>query len=272
MRAGLSIGVLTLTVITATGCYGPYYAMQNAQRQALVLHQQNQVLVSERDEAREGIQLLAGDNDRLLNEIAGLHSRIELSETRLANIKNERAQLHERYISLLNAQKSLGSPLSSESTRRFQELANRYPEFDFDPETGVSRFHGDILFASGSDQLRTSAMPVLRDFARIVNQGDTRGMKILVVGHTDNKQIIQHKTLSKHPTNWHLSTNRANSVVMELASSGVEPARLGAAGYSEHQPTASNANTEGRQKNRRVEIFVFAPDAVVAAWDPTVLR
>ena len=43
---------------------------------------------------------------------------------------------------------------------------------------------------------------------------------------------------------------------------------MGAAGYSMFQPVVPNSNDSARQKNRRVEIFVLAPDAVVAGWDP----
>ena len=75
-----------------------------------------------------------------------------------------------------------------------------------------------------------------------------------------------------HPTNWHLSTNRANSVVLALNKSGIKDQRLGAAGYSENQPVVPNADSHSRQRNRRVEIFVLAPDALIAGWDPSNVR
>jgi chemotaxis protein MotB len=42
---------------------------------------------------------------------------------------------------------------------------------------------------------------------------------------------------------------------------------MGAAGYSMYQPVVANKDEKSRQQNRRVEIFVLAPDAVVAGWD-----
>jgi chemotaxis protein MotB len=46
---------------------------------------------------------------------------------------------------------------------------------------------------------------------------------------------------------------------------------MGAAGYSKHQPVVPNKTPQLRSKNRRVEIYVLAPDAVVAGgWDPAV--
>ncbi len=39
-----------------------------------------------------------------------------------------------------------------------------------------------------------------------------------------------------------------------------------------YQPVAQNTNDSSRTKNRRVEIFVLAPDAAVVGWDPNWVR
>ena len=44
-----------------------------------------------------------------------------------------------------------------------------------------------------------------------------------------------------------------------LIANRVNPADVSAAGYGEHDPSASNDTEEGRQQNRRVEI-VLVPD------------
>jgi len=41
-----------------------------------------------------------------------------------------------------------------------------------------------------------------------------------------------------------------------LASQGVGYERLGVMGYGEHRPIAENTTTEGKTKNRRVEVFL----------------
>jgi chemotaxis protein MotB len=97
-------------------------------------------------------------------------------------------------------------------------------------------------------------------------------LNILVVGHTDDKPIRKRSTANRHPTNWHLSTNRANSVLLALAKSGISEGRMGVAGYSMFQPLAANSDKKSRAMNRRVEIYVLAPDAVVAGWDPETSR
>ena len=176
------------------------------------------------------------------------------------------------YIALLDRQRSQPSPLSPEATERFKRLQQKYPQFEFDPHTGVSKFNNDILFASGSSDLRDDGRKLLREFAAIMNDGDARRLNVLIVGHTDDKPISKENTRSHHPTNWNLSTDRADAVVLELAHDGLKEPRLGAAGYSMFQPVADNKDESSRRKNRRVEVFVLAPDAVVAGWDPNWVR
>jgi outer membrane protein OmpA-like peptidoglycan-associated protein len=56
--------------------------------------------------------------------------------------------------------------------------------------------------------------------------------------------------------NLKLSQRRAASVADWLKARGVEAARLATTGLGESQPAASNDTSEGRQKNRRVEVTI----------------
>ena len=72
-------------------------------------------------------------------------------------------------------------------------------------------------------------------------------------GHTDNQPIAT----AQFPSNWELSTTRATNVVRFLISRGVSAYRLGAVGYADLHPIASNATAAGRAQNRRVEIVLM---------------
>ena len=212
---------------------------------------------------------LAGQNRQLSQDNMALKSNLDVSNQRLANLNNERTLLQQRYVNLLKQQ----SPLSPEATRQLEALKKKYPLFQFDPKNGVSRIGVDILFNSGSDVVNKKTAPeILGEFARIMNQGDAKHLNILVVGHTDDRRIARANTRSKHATNWHLSTNRANAVLVSLQKLGVESSRLGVAGYGPNQPLVPNSDDTARQKNRRVEIFVLHSDAVVARWSPETSR
>lgn len=246
---------LGLLMLTQTACnLVPREVLRKSQLRAQELYDQNQAIAAEK-------QQLAEQN-------ASLQRSLEIANRRVDNLKSERSKLHSRVTSLIDQAKSQPSPLSDEATRRFEEMAEKYPGFDFDPMTGVSKFGNDILFDTGSAQIKSQAKDVLNEFADIMNEGSAQQLKILVVGHTDDQPIARSSTRAKHPTNWHLSTDRANSVILALKGMGVQPKRMGAAGYSKYQPLVPNKDAESRRKNRRVEIFVLAPDAAIAGgWD-----
>ncbi|RKX28225.1 MAG: hypothetical protein DRP46_08925, partial [Candidatus Zixiibacteriota bacterium] len=76
--------------------------------------------------------------------------------------------------------------------------------------------------------------------------------EILIEGHTDSTGPADY--------NLDLSVGRAPSVANQLTGAQVAPIRFHIMGYGEDQPVASNDTAEGRQKNRRVEIAIYAND------------
>lgn len=235
----------------------PYPVYRQSQLHAMHLYQQNQAL--------------AGENSGLQQQLADSQSQLGVAQQRLDNLKNGLAQMQQNNLGLIDRLKNSKNPLGRDTTRRLLDLSGKYKNFEFDPETGVSKFHSDILFDVGSDRVKPDGLQLLQEFASIMKQPDASKLKILVVGHTDDHRIAHDSTRRRHPTNWHLSTNRANSVVLLLTRNGIQPSRLGAAGYSRYQPVVANSNDRNRQLNRRVEIYVLAPDSAVAGrWSDRV--
>jgi chemotaxis protein MotB len=107
-----------------------------------------------------------------------------------------------------------------------------------------------LLFESGQSTLQSAGDPLLNEVAQLLNLDRTH--PITVEGYTDNVPI--HSV--EFPSNWELSTARATSVVQYLISRGVNDNRLGAAGYADLHPIASNATAAGRALNRRVDIVI----------------
>ena len=239
----------------------PNNCLRQSQLQLRDLHGQNKALADQNAAASQSLA-------QALQQKADAEKREQIANARLANLDAERNQLKNRFVSLQDQLRNLENPLPQSANQKFADLAKKYPGFNFDPDTGVSKFSSDILFDSGSATIKSSAGPLLRDFAKIMNDGEAKRLNILVVGHTDDKLIKKASTKALHPTNWHLSTNRANSVVVDLGRAGLGKERMGAAGYADNQPVVPNTDDKARSQNRRVEIFVLAPEAAIAGWDP----
>jgi outer membrane protein OmpA-like peptidoglycan-associated protein len=111
-------------------------------------------------------------------------------------------------------------------------------------------FPGGILFDVDRAEVRGEAVDDLTKLARILNKYDDTN--VLIEGHTDATGTEQY--------NMDLSVRRASSVATLLAVQNVSRDRLDAVGYGELRPTASNDTADGRQRNRRVEVAIWAND------------
>lgn len=116
----------------------------------------------------------------------------------------------------------------------------------------------EILFSSGSAELSTEGVDVLKKVAKAANK--TRD-DVRVEGHTDTDSIAP-MLAQYYPTNWELSTARAAVAVRALEATGMVPAaRLSAVGYGDSRPVTPNDTPEGKAKNRRVEIIFTPPQS-----------
>lgn len=105
------------------------------------------------------------------------------------------------------------------------------------------------IFDKGSAKIKEDAKPLLSLIADIIKNTSN---SIVVEGHTDNLPIRG----SQFSSNLELSTARASSVIIYFINEHrIPPERFSAAGYGEYKPIASNTTSEGRDKNRRVDIL-----------------
>lgn len=112
-----------------------------------------------------------------------------------------------------------------------------------------------ILFDIRSAKIRRQAWPTLDEVAKYLARQDDRW--ILVAGHTDS---LPTRT-RRYPSNWELSALRAVNVVKYLSNlETLDQSSLIASGFGKHHPLVSNKTEEGREKNRRLEIYVLEED------------
>jgi chemotaxis protein MotB len=112
----------------------------------------------------------------------------------------------------------------------------------------------DAMFPSGDWQLPTNA-PLLDKMAPTLSKLHTT--KIVVRGYTDNTPIGQPLQAAGVADNLDLSARRAMSVVRYLVAHNVDPNILSAQAFGATNPVASNDTSDGKTKNRRVEIMLI---------------
>lgn len=110
------------------------------------------------------------------------------------------------------------------------------------------RFDSDILFAVNSAQLSGSAMSSLDQAASVFQE--YRKTAVISQGHTDSTGSESY--------NQELSERRAASVANYLIGRGVDGTRITSVGYGEGYPVAGNDTSEGRSRNRRVDLLLKA--------------
>jgi OOP family OmpA-OmpF porin len=103
-----------------------------------------------------------------------------------------------------------------------------------------------INFETGSAAISRSSRGLLRNLAAIAKR--CPAARFTIAGHTDDQ--------GAPGANLRLSEARANEVRGALVQLGVARARMGARGFGETRPVASNKTASGRARNRRIEFVV----------------
>jgi outer membrane protein OmpA-like peptidoglycan-associated protein len=110
-------------------------------------------------------------------------------------------------------------------------------------------FASGLLFDFDSDAVRGEASHNLNTLAESLEKYDNSDL--LIVGHTDD--------VGTEGYNQGLSERRADAAADYLRSRGVRRS-IRTVGRGEDEPIASNASEDGRSKNRRVEVAIYASE------------
>ena len=132
------------------------------------------------------------------------------------------------------------------------EIRQRLVELEESPDRVTIVVVGDSLFRSGSARLEGAYVDLFR---RIGEALDEVSGKILVTGHTDNVPVRS----VRFPSNWHLSQERALSVMRVVSERVKAKGRVEAEGRADTEPRAPNDTPANRARNRRVEVNLVLP-------------
>lgn len=262
----LSGSLLVLVFVGGCAVVVPSSQWKAINSQNASLLEQNNALAAQRDSLQVHARNTEDKLMRAEQDLALLEEQLGFDRKQLANYRNEREQLHQQFQDLIGRRSTLAPEISG----RLAEISKRHSSLHFDPKTGISKLDTDILFDFGTSELKPGAEKVLTELVDLLKQPEAQDLKIMVVGHTDDKQVAKKPARDLFRNNFHLSTERALAVSEVLTRLGLPEERMGVAGFAAHQPIAPNISPVDRQKNRRVELFVMAPTVPVIGWAETI--
>ena len=207
----------------------------------------------ESSQTLEQISILSSEIENLKFEILTLNKALEASEIVTASKNLEIEILGERLNKALTSKIFELQKYRSEFFGKLQSLLGDRDDIKIVGDRFI--FESELLFDSASADLQENGKEKLKQIAMTLMETTNQipsdiDWIIQVEGHTDKRPI---KTM-QYPSNWELSSARANSVLKLLLEIGFLPKRLAAAGYGEFYPISDGETQEDYQQNRRIEL------------------
>ena len=201
----------------------------------------------------EQIAILSDEIENLKNEIETLNLALEASEEEAMSKNLEIEILGERLNKALTSKIFELQKYRSEFFGKLQNLLGDRDDIKIVGDRFI--FESELLFDSSSANLQENGKEKLKEIAMTLMETTKQiptdiDWIIQVEGHTDKRPI----NTAQFPSNWELSTARANSVLKLLLEIGFSPKRLAAAGYGEFYPISEGETKEDYQQNRRIEL------------------
>ncbi|MDN3516848.1 peptidoglycan -binding protein [Aquisalimonas lutea] len=198
--------------------------------------------------------------DRLNRQVQALREQLERVSAAL--------ELSEETVAQQEAQiEDLGRRLNLALIERVQELSRYRSDFfgrlrevlgdreDIRIEGDRFLFQSELFFDTASAEIGEQGREQLDNVAETIlelrdNIPEGIPWVLQVEGHTDQRPI----NTEEFPSNWELSTARAQAIVDYLIEQGVPPDRLAAAGFGQYHPVAEGNSPEALRRNRRIEL------------------
>ncbi len=201
----------------------------------------------------EQVEILSNQIDTLQKEIALLNDALEASESQALIKDLEIEVLGEKLNKALTSKVFELQKYRSEFFGKLQSILGDRKDIKIVGDRFI--FESELLFDSASADLQLSGKEKLSEIGLTLKE-TTNDIPsdidwiIMVEGHTDKNPI---QTI-RYPSNWELSSARANTVLKLLLDLGFPPNRLASAGYGEFYPISNGETESDLQQNRRIEL------------------
>lgn len=229
--------------------------------QAFDLGTKNQSLQSQLDQAIDERDKLKITYDQLKKDFESLEKNsdqaIKAEIERLNSLKNELDGKSSRIAELegkLAAQDKNLKRLKDSLSKALFEFEGKGLTVEQKNGKVYVSMENKLLFPSGSWTVSVEGKNAVQQLAQVL--ASNPDIAILIEGHTDNDKIVGNLG-GGITNNWDLSTKRATAIVNIIEqTSGIDKKNLTAAGRSEFAPIASNNTSDGKAKNRRIEVIL----------------
>jgi len=137
---------------------------------------------------------------------------------------------------------------------RLKEMSKQTPAVQFDGKLKALKLDGSFMFGTG-DVLTTNAQAALNDFARAMQQPESRNLKLLIAVQVEPKNQPPKELERLYPTDWHLAAHQAVAVHQYLEQRGLPAANVGV--------TVQQYPAGAASSRPRVEIYINEADVNV---------
>ena len=197
----------------------------------------------------------AQKNRELLAQLEAKEQALAAENTRLEKLKKELEGKSNRVDELENmiaAKDAAMTNLKNAISRALTDFEGRGLTVEQRDGKVYVSMENKLLFSSGSWAVGAEGRQAVQQLGKVL--ADNPEINILIEGHTDS---VPYSGSGQVSGNWDLSTKRATAIVKILGeNNAINAENLTAAGRGEHAPIATNESTEGRAKNRRIEVIL----------------
>ncbi len=187
-------------------------------------------------------------------EIKSLGAKLNAALAKVASEQKIRAQLEEKERKRLETETKNLREYRSVFFGRLKKILGDIEGIDVVGDRFV--FSSEVLFDRGSADIGIAGKVQLDTISNVLKDISKKIPKdinwvLRVDGHTDKTPVGQNSVFND---NWELSQARSLSVVKYMINTHkIDPKRMSAAGFGEHQPISFSNSKEALAKNRRIE-------------------
>src|SRR5690554_739240 len=220
---------------TLKNLQGAYDALEKSSSASIQANsEKNRDLLAQLQSKEKALQAEQDRLEKLKSDLQKRSERITELENLIASNENNLKALKDKLSSALYSFEGKGLTVEQRDGKVYVSMENK------------------LLFASGSWVVGAEGKSAVVEVGKVL--ADNPEISVLIEGHTDN---VPYNGQGQLQDNWDLSTKRATSIVRILKENkNINPLSLTAAGRSEYALVSSNETSEGKSKNRRIEIIL----------------